>query len=230
MARKFRRPGSAIRRGFGDFPYHRTNVTIEVYPPSFDATVVYLWQNVNHLVDLLARAFSVKEITLICKPFRASNWISNGQGIATLNLFDWRYPRCKENVAKFELERGVYDHEAVLLPLCRLRNVQAIELIPAWDASSDEALGLDNRLHRFVSLYLPKTLRDDLSQEQRVIAEERVDLLLRFISQQPLSSCFVRSSNRKGPLALVCQEVVPALERIQGTRRSDGSGYRTEVW
>ncbi|KAL3496254.1 hypothetical protein BJX62DRAFT_136173 [Aspergillus germanicus] len=55
---KFRRPGSAVRRGFRHFPYHRTNVTIEVYPPSFNAEVVCLWQKINHLVDLLARARS----------------------------------------------------------------------------------------------------------------------------------------------------------------------------
>jgi hypothetical protein len=154
-----------------------------VYPPSFNAEVVCLWQKVNHLVDLLARAASVKKITFIYKPLHGRNWVSNGQGIDTMNLLDWRYPRWEGTVLKMNLKRGVYDHEAVLLPLCRLRSIQAIELIPAWDPSGDKALGLDNRLHRFVSLYLPEMPRDDLSEEQRVIAEERIDLLLRFISE-----------------------------------------------
>ncbi|KAL3444946.1 hypothetical protein BJX65DRAFT_282420 [Aspergillus insuetus] len=100
-----------------------------------------------------------------------------------MNLLHWRYPKWEGNLLKMNMKRGVHDHEAVLLPLCRLRSIQAIELVPAWDPSGDKALGLDNRLHRIVSLYLPNTPRDDLSQEQRAIAEKRIDLLLRFISE-----------------------------------------------
>jgi hypothetical protein len=79
-------------------------VTIEVYPPSFNAEVVCLWQKINHLVDLLARAASVKKITFIYKPLHGRNWVSNGQGIDTIKSSSLEIPQLGRKPSENEYE------------------------------------------------------------------------------------------------------------------------------
>ncbi|KAL4883437.1 hypothetical protein BJY04DRAFT_25614 [Aspergillus karnatakaensis] len=179
---RFRKPDSAIRRGFDQFPFYRTGLTINILAPDprDGVQLFYLWQKVNELAKLLAKASSVGTVRFALLPDGRHHWISNRRACISARLDPSFYKRQLEFYWKFRLERDLYDHEIVFLPLCRLKNVEAMKVCLHWKCSHDEFIGLDWTLHCFAIHHFSQLGREQLSDNHKALANEARELLPRF--------------------------------------------------
>ncbi|KAL2867487.1 uncharacterized protein BJX67DRAFT_380837 [Aspergillus lucknowensis] len=78
-------------RAFRNFPYHRVSVYIDVSAPNPEDGVqlIILWRKVNQLVDMLAKASSIKQLTLsYYKSPKGHDWTRDGRLATSVDLLD----------------------------------------------------------------------------------------------------------------------------------------------
>ncbi|KAL4804889.1 hypothetical protein BDV18DRAFT_22584 [Aspergillus unguis] len=170
--------------------------------------LVALWDRINKVVDMLSNVPSIREIELVLCPNVRENSIcswsikSQNQGqdhgqtkdggrnriSCGLSKLAWGHsglvatmmPRPLVKV-KVEPSRELYDHEAVFLPFCRLRNVQNMSISVARGAgvgeTDDSLLALDWSFHQFALHYFFNNPSSDssISSEANCAAQVEID-------------------------------------------------------
>ncbi|KAL5336538.1 hypothetical protein BJX70DRAFT_276163 [Aspergillus crustosus] len=187
---KFKNPDSVMQLGFASFPFHRVEVRIRVAAP--DPTdcrqLVVLWHRLNRLVDLLERASSVKSITFYFDPAGERTWVQDGQSLTSIRLVGSKYPDWFLRSLRYGLTRDMYDHEAVLLPLARLRNVGSMGIYFTWKCSKAEILTLDLSWPWFTRHCLTVHGYSKLRDKQKPTADRGRDSIPLFVRE--IDDCY----------------------------------------
>ncbi|KAL5336401.1 hypothetical protein BJX70DRAFT_284028 [Aspergillus crustosus] len=136
---RLRGPGAALQAGLGSFPYYRTGARIIVYAPNSDdkTQLIVLWQRMNHLIDLLAQPLSLGKLDFILLPTAQYNWTVMDQPFTSVKLLNQQLPQQQVSNLNISLERDLYDHEVVFLPLFRLTNIETLRAYHHRECSKD---------------------------------------------------------------------------------------------
>ncbi|RDW79201.1 uncharacterized protein DSM5745_06053 [Aspergillus mulundensis] len=147
-----------------------------------------LWRKVNNLVDLLGHASSIQRLTLKFRSKKRYTWTErDGKDRTSVYFARWpwpfRYGAPFPYRLKFWIARNPYDHEAVFLPFCRLRNIEAMYMDFRWKGALDPATNMDWSLHKFVIEHLTLKNRRLLCQKCKELGDPILGILPRLISE-----------------------------------------------
>ncbi|RDW93095.1 uncharacterized protein DSM5745_00417 [Aspergillus mulundensis] len=177
-------------------------------PASAKAGLIILWDRINKLVDMLGRVGSVESLVLMLhskdpngpgdNESKSTGWHGcriSGRGRISLNLRKplpdssppWLEKLVSETKFHFGFRRTLYNHEVVMLPFCRLRNVRHLSVTPPLDLSSPWMF-LNFRLYRLALSHFfnsnKPTPAARLAGEPRAIHVDRMlDIFERLITE-----------------------------------------------